>query len=333
MKNIDRLLLKNNIQITYIGNKGSDYGGLKRDFFIKLSRELLNPDYGLFVQSSSMSYYPNYLSYVNPDHLKYFKFAGMIIAKALMQGENLEAHLSTFLLRRIINNTILYKDLKEMDEEKYNSLQWIIQNDVSNIGLSFEVVIKEYDVPKVIPLKENGSNIELLQENKSEYFDLISDFYLNKIIEKQIDAFIEGFDLIIPFGCLKMFIPNELDLLICGIQEIDIDDMKMNTKFISPFNINSPYINLFFDSILKWDQTNLRKLLMFITGSSRVPINGFKTYKDNGNPITIHMGDNKNRLPIARTCTYTLVLPCYETEEELNAKLLLAINETTFQLV
>ena len=71
---------------------------------------------------------------------------------------------------------------------------------------------------------------------------------------------------------------------------------------------------------------------MFITGSSQVPANGFRHYKDIGNPITIQPGGGKERLPVAHTCFNTIDLPEYETEEELNQKLMLAINEDSFQL-
>ena len=151
-------------------------------------------------------------------------------------------------------------------------------------------------------------------------------------IRKQVDAFCDGFDSLIPHEKIRMFTPTELCLLICGVPKIDVDDLRNNVVIEEPYDANSPVINLFFNTIKKWDDENLAKLLIFITGTARMPSNGFVYYNQIRKPITIQAGGDHTRLPVAHTCVNTLDLPEYQNEEEMNSKLLLAIKVQDFQV-
>ena len=84
---------------------------------------------------------------------------------------------------------------------------------------------------------------------------------------------------------------------------------------------------MFFNVISKWGHEDLAKLLLFITGSSQVPIGGFKMMKESRMPIIIAPGGEDPRLPQAHTCMNTLDLPKYKNEKVLEEKLLLSISE------
>jgi E3 ubiquitin-protein ligase HUWE1 len=52
--------LKGKIFIEFTGERGQDAGGLTRDFYIELSREMFNPNYSLFnLSSNGSTYVPN----------------------------------------------------------------------------------------------------------------------------------------------------------------------------------------------------------------------------------------------------------------------------------
>lgn len=56
--------LKGKLHISFTGERGQDAGGLTRDFYTELSREMFNPGYSLFnLSSSGATYYPNPHSY------------------------------------------------------------------------------------------------------------------------------------------------------------------------------------------------------------------------------------------------------------------------------
>ena len=84
---------------------------------------------------------------------------------------------------------------------------------------------------------------------------------------------------------------------------------------------------MFFNVLSKWSQENLAKFLVFLTGSSQVPINGFKYFEDCGKPILVQPGGDKSRYPVAHTCFRILDLPEYDDENDMKQKLMRAIDD------
>lgn len=50
-------------------------------------------------------------------------------------------------------------------------------------------------------------------------------------IRNQLDSFLEGFYDIIPKRLISIFDEQELELLISGLPNIDLDDLKANTEY------------------------------------------------------------------------------------------------------
>ena len=99
-----------------MGERGQDAGGLTRDFFVELSREMFNPNYSLFTLSSSGStYYPDPKSHQDKDHLRYFKFIGRIIGKALLDECLLECYFVKSLYKIMIGEPLAFSDLEDFD--------------------------------------------------------------------------------------------------------------------------------------------------------------------------------------------------------------------------
>lgn len=71
------------LNIRFNGEEGVDAGGVTREWFSALSRQMFNPDYALFspVAGDRTTFHPNKSSSVNDEHLLYFKFIGRIIGK------------------------------------------------------------------------------------------------------------------------------------------------------------------------------------------------------------------------------------------------------------
>lgn len=103
--------MQGNMHVDFIGEKGADAGGLTRDFFIDLSRAMFNPNYSLFkLTSNGVTYYPNDQSFVNQDHLDFFKFIGRIIGKALFDGHLLECYFSKPLYKMMVGDELTFED-------------------------------------------------------------------------------------------------------------------------------------------------------------------------------------------------------------------------------
>ena len=141
-----------------------------------------------------------------------------------------------------------------------------------------------------------------------------------------------SFDSLIDHKDIRIFTPNELCLLICGVANVNVEDLRKNIRILPPYDQETPIIKMFFNVIRKWDDTNLTKLLMFIPGSSRMPVSGFKFFVDIKKRITIEHDPDKDHLPIAHTCINTIMRPEYRDEDELNRKLLISIDDRSFNL-
>lgn len=324
-KNPEQLLRP--IYINLTNSRVIDQGGVRREWFTKLAKEIFNQNYALFDSSEkNKSYQPSNNSYIHPNHLEYFEFAGKFIARALIEGICIDAHLTTSFCKQILHRQPNLKDLEDVDEDLYRSNTWILENDVEPLELMFEIDTNEFGECKTIELKENGSQIKVTNENKKEFVALHTNYILEKKIKQQIQAFCKGFDSLIPHDEIRFFTPNELDLLICGIPEIDVNDLIQHIEFEHPYNNETPVVKFFISAISKWDNEELAKLLMFMTGSSKLGVNGFREFCEmTNNPLKIAAGGKITHLPQSHTCSNTLDLPQYESEEELNIKLHKAI--------
>lgn len=168
-----------------------------------------------------------------------------------------------------------YRDVEAIDPEYYKSLDWILKNDITGVfDETFSMDVDEFGVKKTIDLKENGRNIEVTEENKAEYVRLVTEQRLTVAIRQQIDAFLSGLHDVIPASLLSIFNEQELELLISGMPDIDIDDWKNNTEYQN-YNPSSPQIQWFWRAVRSFSQEERAKLLQFVTGTSKIPLEGF----------------------------------------------------------
>jgi E3 ubiquitin-protein ligase HUWE1 len=177
--------MKNRLHISFINERGQDAGGLTRDFFIELSRQMFNPNYSLFnLSSSGSTYYPNPKSYVEKDHLKYFKFIGRVIGKALFDECLLECYFVKTLYKIVIGEPLSFLDIEDYDNEFFNNLKWCLNNDISTMGQSFYVEQDYFGKIEEIELVPGGKNIAVNNENKFEYVEKFAYFKLYSNISK-----------------------------------------------------------------------------------------------------------------------------------------------------
>lgn len=136
-----------------------------------------------------------------------------------------------------------------------------------------------------------------------------------------------GFHEIIPAELVAIFNENELELLISGLPEIDVDDWKSNTEYHN-YSAASPQIQWFWRAVRSYDKEERAKLLQFVTGTSKVPLNGFKELEGmNGfSRFNIHRDyGSKDRLPSSHTCFNR------ESNEAISQTFLSEANSNTLQ--
>ena len=183
------------LSIRFNGEEGVDAGGVTREWFQVLSRQMFNPDYALFipVASDRTTFHPNKLSKVNDEHLMYFKFIGRIIGKALYEGRALDCHFSRAVYKRILGKSVSIKDMETLDLDYYKSLLWMLENDITEIITeTFSVETDDFGVREIVDLVENGRNIPVTEENKHDYVQLVVEYRLTGSVQSQLEQFLKG---------------------------------------------------------------------------------------------------------------------------------------------
>ncbi|KAK0742871.1 HECT-domain-containing protein [Schizothecium vesticola] len=324
--------LKKRLMIKFDGEDGLDYGGLSREFFFLLSHEMFNPFYCLFEYSAHDNYtlQINPHSGINPEHLNYFKFIGRVVGLAIFHRRFLDAFFIGALYKMVLNKPVNLADMEGVDADFHRSLQWMLDNDITDVlEQTFSTDDERFGVTTVEDLIPNGRNIDVTNDNKKEYVDLMVKWRIEKRIAEQFQAFKEGFHELIPQDLINVFDERELELLIGGIAEIDVDDWKKHTDYRG-YTESDEVIQFFWQTIRSWDGEQKSRLLQFATGTSRIPVNGFKDLQGSDGPrrFTIEKAGEIGNLPKAHTCFNRLDLPPYKNLEMLQSKLTVAVEET-----
>uniref|UniRef100_H2YXU6 HECT-type E3 ubiquitin transferase n=1 Tax=Ciona savignyi TaxID=51511 RepID=H2YXU6_CIOSA len=328
--------LRRRLYIMFKGEEGLDYGGVAREWFFLVSHEVLNPMYCLFEYAGSTNYtlQINPASTINPDHMHYFRFVGRFIAMALYHGKFIDTGFSLPFYKRMLNRKLTIKDIESVDEEFYNSLVWIRDNNIEECGLELDFTMDFEVLGKIdtIELKEGGADMAVTEENKEEYIRLMIDWRFSRGVEKQTKGFLDGFNEVVPLQWLQYFDERELELMLCGMQEFDVDDWNRHTIYRN-YTRNSKQVVWFWQYIHEIDNEKRARLLQFVSGTCRIPVGGFAellgTWGSNGpQKFCIEKVGKETWLPRSHTCFNRLDLPPYKSYEQLREKLTMAIEET-----
>ncbi|ETO13559.1 hypothetical protein RFI_23811 [Reticulomyxa filosa] len=319
--------LMNRLSIRFIGEEGVDASGLTREWYCQMTKSMFDPSYALFIPAGDNNniFQPNPHSSFNSDHIENFKFVGLFVAKAIFDGQTLEAYFSRPFLKHILHVQPTWEDLQSLDYTHYKNLKWMLENPIAGlVDLDFTYEIEKMGTIEKVELKPHGDKLPVTDSNKREFVELISDSKMTKLVKDQIDAFLKGFHILIPHWLTSIFTWSELDLLICGMPEIDIVDWQNNTQYFGRYTKDSPQIKWFWETVQEMDKEEQALLLQFMTGTSRMPLGGFASLPG----FQIHSSSQTDEtLPSAHTCFNQLDLPTYSTKEVLKKKLSLAIRE------
>ena len=140
-----------------------------------------------YANKNNYSLQINPASYVNPDHLHYFKFIGRFIAMALYHGKFIYSGFTMPFYKRMLNRKLTMKDIESIDPEFYNSLIWLRDNNVEECGLEmfFSVDFELLGEIKPHDLKPGGADIQVL-------FKTIKNIMISSLWQKYILKYSNG---------------------------------------------------------------------------------------------------------------------------------------------
>ncbi|XP_045600512.2 LOW QUALITY PROTEIN: probable E3 ubiquitin-protein ligase HERC4 [Procambarus clarkii] len=316
---------KRPLKVHFIGEEAEDAGGVRKEFFLLLLREILNPDYGMFTE------YPETRSiWFKEGSLEVpatYALIGIVCGLAIYNFTIINLPFPLALYKKLLGQSVGLDDLLDVDPHLTRTLRELLEyegTDVEDVYcLNFTVTQDFFGETKSIPLKPDGENIPVTSQNKQEYVDLLVDYKLNKGIEAQYKAFHEGFYRVCGCIVLKLFQPMELMALVIGNENYNWAELEKNTEYKGEYFSDHEVIKIFWEVFYDLTLDQKKQFLIFLTGTDRVPILGMKALK-----MIIQSTADDSFLPVAHTCIGQLDLPKYSTKEKLRYKLLQAIQQS-----
>ncbi|XP_032906571.1 E3 ubiquitin-protein ligase HECW1 isoform X3 [Amblyraja radiata] len=327
-------LQRNKLYVTFVGEEGLDYSGPSREFFFLLSQELFNPYYGLFEYSANDTYTVQIspMSAFVENHLEWFRFSGRILGLALIHQYLLDAFFTRPFYKALLRLPCDLSDLEYLDEEFHQSLQWMKDNDITDIlDLTFTVNEEVFGQVTERELKSGGANIQVSEKNKKEYIERMVKWRVERGVVQQTEALVRGFYEVVDLRLVSVFDARELELVIAGTAEIDLNDWRNNTEYRSGYHDGHIVIKWFWTAVEHFNNEQRLRLLQFVTGTSSIPYEGFTALRgSNGlRRFCIEKWGKVTSLPRAHTCFNRLDLPPYSSYSMLYEKLLTAVEETS----
>ncbi|XP_020244930.1 E3 ubiquitin-protein ligase UPL6 isoform X1 [Asparagus officinalis] len=313
---------------------GIDGGGIFKDFMENVTHAAFDVQYGLFKETVDHLLYPNPGSgLVHEQHLQFFEFLGSVLAKAMYEGILVDIPFATFFLSKLKQKHNYLHDLPSLDPELYHHLLFLkrYKGDISELELYFVIINNEYGENAEEELRPGGKNIRVTNDNVIQYIHLVANHRLNYQIRHQSQHFLRGFQKLIKKEWIEMFNENEIQLLISGsLESLDVDDLRSNAHYSGGYHADHPVIEMFWEVLKSFSMEHQKKFLKFVTGCSRGPLLGFKYLEPKfciQRTASLHLVDaDLDRLPTSATCMNLLKLPPYNSKEQMQAKLMYAIN-------
>ena len=310
------------LKVEFLGEEAEDEGGVRKEFFMLVTRKLFDVNYGMFIYNKKTRlFWFNINSFES--NIK-FELIGIILGLALFNGIILDIKFPMAIYKKLLGIEPGLNDLKECDPELYNSLNFLINTDDKNLkdslDTTFTISIDKFGEKITIPLKPNGENIMIDFENKNEYVDLYINWFFNESIKEFYNSFEKGFYKVFDKKLSKILSPQELELIICGTQKLDYNELQKSVRY-EGYTSDSITIKYFWEILMEFNEEEKKKFLFFVTGCDRAPIDGLGSL-----PFAISRNANINELPSSHTCFNHLILPDYQNKEFMKIKIQTAIN-------
>ncbi|XP_034137054.1 probable E3 ubiquitin-protein ligase HERC4 isoform X1 [Drosophila guanche] len=331
LQHYSQIDLKKPLKIKFQDEEAEDAGGVRKEFFMLLLKDLLDPKYGMFkeFEESRVLWFAD----ITFETENMYYLIGVLCGLAIYNFTIINLPFPLALYKKLLNKPVDLSDLRQLSPTEANSMQALLDYDGDDFtevfDLHFEVTRDVFGETQNLSLKPNGQEIAVTLENRQEFVDLYVDFVINKSSEVHYNAFHKGFMKVCSGRVITLFQPEELMAVVVGNEEYDWQALEDNCEYKHGYSSGDETIKWFWEVIHDLSEAEKRSFLLYLTGSDRIPIQGMKALG-----FTIQPTTDERFLPVAHTCFNLLDLPRYKTKERLKYKLLQAIQQTQgFSLV
>lgn len=317
------------LKVTFENEQGIDEGGVRKEWFMLLVRELFRGDIGVVTWDPDTR-----LCWFNAhslEELRDIKLMGVVVGLAIYNAIILELNFPRLIYKYLLNRDYepTLEDLHDAFPALAQGLQHLLDypgDDVEDVFcLNFQVTTEFVGEKVVHDLDADGSNKPVTAQNRVEYVEKYTRWILRGSVAQQLEHFVEGFQLVAQVD-VDAFMANleasELEMIVCGDPTWNLAELQHVAKYEGGYDATTPLIIAFWELVATLPREDQHKLLAFATGSDRIPIGGVSKMDF----VIQRAGDDSEQLPTSHTCFNVLLLPEYSSKEKLEAKLKVAIN-------
>jgi E3 ubiquitin-protein ligase NEDD4 len=278
---------------------------------------------------------------------------GLLLGHALRHSFALGIDLCAVFWKVLLQLPIELADVESVDAEYHSSLQNILKTQGVDWGLVFTApafstppavaaaaagaavvdltaVLPPATQPEEVPLVPGGAAIDVDDNNKEQYVQLLVERRTEQRWGAQASALAAGLSAVLPRHFLSSFTAEDWALVLGGGQPLEADALLSECSYTNEGGgltaARKQQLQGWFEALVRsLTPLERRQLLRFATGSS-VLSSSSSTGSGSGMQVSLLAEyEHRQRLPRAATCFKTLKLPAYPDFETLRASVLIAV--------
>ncbi|XP_035515655.1 probable E3 ubiquitin-protein ligase HERC3 [Morone saxatilis] len=317
--------LKKPLKVIFDGEEAVDAGGVTKEFFLLLLKELMDPVYGMFshYKESNLLWFSD-KCFVEQN---WFHLIGIICGLAIYNSTVVDLHFPLALYKKLLDVSPTLEDFKELSPTEARSLQQLLDYEGGDVEetflLNFAITRENYGMTEVKELIPGGESISVDKNNRKEFVEAYLRYVFSDSVSEQYSAFSAGFLKVCGGEILSLFQPSELMAMVVGNNNYNWEEMEKNAVYKGEYTATHPTVRLFWEVFHEFPLEKKKQFLLFLTGSDRIPIHGMESMR-----IVIQSTTaEEHYLPVAHTCYNLLDMPRYQTKEILRRRLTQAVEQ------
>ncbi|XP_072241033.1 probable E3 ubiquitin-protein ligase HERC3 isoform X1 [Leuresthes tenuis] len=317
--------LKKPLKVIFDGEEAVDAGGVTKEFFLLLLKELMDPVYGMFshYKESNLLWFSD-KCFVEQN---WFHLIGIICGLAIYNSTVVDLHFPLALYKKLLDVLPTLEDFKELSPIEARSLQQLLDYEGGDVEetflLNFAITRENYGMTEVKELVPGGESITVDKNNRKEFVEAYLRYVFSDSVCEQYLAFSSGFLKVCGGEILLLFQPSELMAMVVGNNNYNWEEMEKNAVYKGEYTATHPTVRFFWEVFHEFPLEKKKQFLLFLTGSDRIPIHGMESLR-----IVIQSTTaEEHYLPVAHTCYNLLDMPRYQTKEILRRRLTQAVEQ------
>ncbi|XP_004549419.1 putative E3 ubiquitin-protein ligase HERC3 isoform X2 [Maylandia zebra] len=317
--------LKKPLKVIFDGEEAVDAGGVTKEFFLLLLKELMDPVYGMFThyKESNLLWFSD-KCFVEQN---WFHLIGIICGLAIYNATVVDLHFPLALYKKLLEVSPTLEDFKELSPTEARSLQQLLDYEGSDVEetflLNFAITRENYGMTEVKELIPGGESVAVDKNNRKEFVEAYLCYVFSDSVGEQYSAFSAGFLKVCGGEILSLFQPSELMAMVVGNNNYNWEEMEKNAVYKGEYTATHPTVRLFWEVFHEFPLEKKKQFLLFLTGSDRIPIHGMESLRI----IIQSTTAEEHYLPVAHTCYNLLDMPRYQTKEILRRRLTQAVEQ------